>query len=67
VQVPPLSNHNLAGWYTRSVTPGLQGTSVILGHVDSYSRESVFFNIKNLRPGDQIKVVRADRCPCATG
>ncbi len=60
VQVPPLSNHNLAGWYTRSVTPGQQGTSVILGHVDSYTGESVFFNIKNLRPGDQIKVVRAD-------
>ena len=49
-----------AGWYTRSVTPGQQGTSMILGHVDSYTGESVFFNIKNLRPGDQIKVVRAD-------
>ena len=60
VQVPPLDNHNLAGWYKGSVTPGQRGTAVILGHVDSYTGESVFFNIKTLRPGDQIKVVRAD-------
>ena len=22
IQVPPLANHNLAGWYDQSVTPG---------------------------------------------
>jgi sortase (surface protein transpeptidase) len=60
VQVPPLSNHNLAGWYDRSVTPGQKGTSVILGHVDDYAGASVFFNIKNLRPGQTIDVTRAD-------
>jgi sortase (surface protein transpeptidase) len=60
VQVPPLDNHNLAGWYDRSVTPGAEGTSVILGHVDDYAGPSVFFNIKNLRKGDAIDVVRAD-------
>ena len=60
VQVPPLDNHNLAGWYDRSVTPGAKGTSVILGHVDDYAGPSVFFNIKNLRKGDAIDVVRAD-------
>jgi LPXTG-site transpeptidase (sortase) family protein len=60
VQVPPLSNHNLAGWYDRSVTPGAKGTSVILGHVDDYAGASVFFNVKNLRKGDAIYVVRAD-------
>jgi sortase (surface protein transpeptidase) len=60
VQVPPLDNHNLAGWYDRSVTPGAKGTSVILGHVDDYSGPSVFFNIKNLRKGETIDVVRAD-------
>ena len=60
VQVPPLSNHNLARWYKNSVTPGERGSSVILGHVDSYTGISVFFSIKNLHPGDQIRVVRAD-------
>src|SRR5579859_2344432 len=60
VQVPPLDNHNLAGWYDRSVTPGAKGTSVILGHVDDYAGPSVFFNVKNLRKGDAVYVVRAD-------
>ena len=60
VQVPPLDNHNLAGWYDRSVTPGAEGTSVILGHVDDYAGPSVFFNIKNLREGDIIDVTRTD-------
>jgi sortase (surface protein transpeptidase) len=60
VQVPPLSNHNLAGWYDRSVTPGEKGTSVILGHVDDYAGPSVFYNIKNLHKGDAIDVTRAD-------
>jgi sortase (surface protein transpeptidase) len=60
VQVPPLDNHNLAGWYDRSVTPGAKGTSVILGHVDDYAGPSVFFNLKNLRPGAAIYIVRAD-------
>jgi sortase (surface protein transpeptidase) len=60
VQVPPLGNHNLAGWYDGSVMPGQDGSSVILGHVDNYTGPSVFFGIKNLRPGDEIDVVRAD-------
>jgi sortase (surface protein transpeptidase) len=60
VQVPPLSNHNLAGWYDRSVTPGARGTSVILGHVDDYTGPSVFYNIKNLRKGEAIDIVRAN-------
>ncbi|HEY0717210.1 MAG TPA: class F sortase [Streptosporangiaceae bacterium] len=60
VQVPPLENHNLAGWYQGSVTPGERGTSVILGHVDSYTGESVFFGLKTLRAGNRVEVVRAD-------
>jgi sortase (surface protein transpeptidase) len=60
IAVPPLDDHNLAGWYTGSVMPGVTGASVILGHVDSWSGGSVFFTIKNLRPGDRIDVIRAD-------
>jgi sortase (surface protein transpeptidase) len=60
VAVPPLQNHNLAGWYDGSVTPGQQGTSVLLGHVDSFTGISVFFYIKTLRRGNQIKVMRAN-------
>ena len=60
IQVPPLANHNLAGWYDRSVTPGQDGTSVILGHVDSFTGPSVFFSIKDLIRGEIVEVVRAD-------
>ncbi len=60
VAVPPLQDHNLAGWYDGSVTPGQQGTSVLLGHVDSLTGISVFFYIKTLRRGNQIKVMRAN-------
>jgi LPXTG-site transpeptidase (sortase) family protein len=60
IQVPPLTNHNLTGWYDGSVTPGQDGSSVIIGHVDYLSGISVFYYIKTLRPGDTIKVVRAD-------
>jgi hypothetical protein len=60
VQVPPLDNHNLAGWYTGSVTPGQTGASVLLGHVDSWSGGSVFFKIKDLRRGDKVDIIRAN-------
>ncbi len=60
VQVPPLENHNLAGWYDRSVTPGQRGSSVILGHVDSFTGTSVFFSIKALHQGNIVNVVRAN-------
>jgi sortase (surface protein transpeptidase) len=60
VQVPPLDNHDLAGWYTGSVTPGAQGAAVMLGHVDSWSGGSVFFKIKDLKRGDKVDVIRAN-------
>lgn len=60
LQVPPLDNHDLAGWYDRSVTPGQQGSSIILGHVDNYTGPSVFFSIKILHRGDKIDITRAD-------
>jgi sortase (surface protein transpeptidase) len=60
IQVPPLNNHNLAGWYDHSVMPGQDGTSIILGHVDTYAGASVFFYIKTLAPGNLIKIIRAD-------
>jgi sortase (surface protein transpeptidase) len=60
VEVPPLANHNLAGWYDGSVTPGQEGSSVVLGHVDNYAGPSVFYDIKDLVAGDEIEVVRAN-------
>ena len=59
VQVPP--NTIQVGWYKYGPTPGQRGSSVILGHVDSYRGVGVFFYLDTLRPGDQVLVRLADR------
>jgi sortase (surface protein transpeptidase) len=60
VQVPPLSNPMLAGWYSLGPTPGEVGASVILGHVDGYSEPGIFFRLRELQPGDRVLVTRED-------
>jgi hypothetical protein len=59
VEVP--SRWEVAGWYARGPRPGDPGSAVILGHVDSRSGPAVFYRLRELRPGDEIVVTRADR------
>jgi len=49
-----------AGWYALGPRPGDPGSAVILGHVDSKRGPAVFFRLRELRRGDQVKVTRAD-------
>jgi sortase (surface protein transpeptidase) len=58
LQVPPLTNRNLAGWYDGGAAPGQRGPAVIVGHVDSYLGPSVFYRLHELRPGEHILVGR---------
>jgi Sortase domain len=61
VQVPSLATQaGEAGWYNYSATPGQIGTSVIVGHVDTYRGPAVFFNLGALQPGDRVDVTLAD-------
>jgi len=60
VQVPPLAEHNLTGWYEYGPAPGQRGPAVILGHVDSTTGVSVFYHLRNLRAGDMVYVTLAD-------
>ncbi|KUN76734.1 peptidase C60 sortase A and B [Streptomyces bungoensis] len=57
VQVPPVTDHDRAGWYRHSPTPGQVGPSVILGHVTvgAYG-DGVFRHLDRLRRGDGIAV-----------
>ena len=48
------------GWYEYGPSPGQLGSSVILGHVDSYLGPAVFFRLRALRPGDHVDVWLAD-------
>jgi sortase (surface protein transpeptidase) len=51
----------VAGWYTGSTRPGDPGSAVIMGHVDSKeSGPAVFYRLRELRPGDQVRITRDD-------
>jgi sortase (surface protein transpeptidase) len=58
VEVP--SQWGVAGWYALGPRPGDPGSAVILGHVDSTRGPAVFYRLRELRPGDQIDIARAD-------
>ena len=59
MEVP--GDYQVAGWFTGGPQPGQLGPAVIAGHVDSRTGPAVFYRLRDLRPGDQIRVVRADR------
>jgi sortase (surface protein transpeptidase) len=48
------------GWYTGGPAPGETGPAVIAGHIDSHSGPAVFYRLRELRPGDEVTVERAD-------
>ncbi|WP_092377794.1 class F sortase [Micromonospora phaseoli] len=61
VEVPPLDQAMLAGWYEPGPSPGEPGNAVIVGHVDSAAiGAAVFFSLGALQPDDSITVHRAD-------
>jgi sortase (surface protein transpeptidase) len=58
MEVP--GDFQVAGWFTGAPQPGQLGPAVIAGHVDSRTGPAVFYRLRDLRPGDEIRVVRAD-------
>lgn len=50
-----------AGWYTGRPPPGATGPAIIVAHVDSKSGPAVFKRLRELKPGDEVTVTRADR------
>ncbi len=58
VEVP--TAFEVAGWYAPGTRPGDPGSAVILGHVDSKRGPAVFYRLRELRRGDEIRVKRAD-------
>jgi Sortase domain len=62
VEVP--KSFRVAGWYVPGTRPGDPGSAVILGHVDSKrGGPAVFYRLRELHRGDEIRVKRADGCP----
>lgn len=58
MQVPP--DGFPAGWYTGAPTPGELGPAVIAGHVDWGGEPGVFYDLRDLKQGDEIAVTRQD-------
>lgn len=48
------------GWWAGGPRPGQLGAAIIAGHVDSTSGPAVFYELRNLRKGDEIVVEGAD-------
>jgi len=59
IAVPPVEEW-VTGWYKYSPTPGEDGPSVIVGHVDTYKGVSVFWRLREVQRGDIINITRAD-------
>ncbi|MFD0517760.1 class F sortase [Paractinoplanes durhamensis] len=60
VGVPPLKRHNEAGWFDGGPSPGQFGPALIVGHADTRTGPSVFYDLPKLKPGQRIEVLRAD-------
>jgi hypothetical protein len=58
MQVP--KNFQRAGYYTGRPVPGAIGPAIIVAHVSSRAGPAVFFRLKELTPGDEVTVTRAD-------
>jgi sortase (surface protein transpeptidase) len=54
----PPSSFNDAGWYANGTPPGDIGPAVIAGHIDSTKGPAIFYRLANLKPGDQVQVLR---------
>ena len=58
MEVPPGAHP--VGWYDRSPTPGQLGPAVLAGHVDWAGEPGAFYGLRELLPGDEVVVDRAD-------
>ncbi len=58
MEVPPGAYP--AGWYTHAPTPGELGPAILAAHVDWNGQPGVFFDLHELKPGDEITVARRD-------
>jgi len=52
----PKAWENVA-WYKPGFTPGEQGNSVLAGHLDSDTGPAVFWNLKDLKVGEEVSIL----------
>ncbi|WP_405492520.1 class F sortase [Streptomyces sp. NBC_00096] len=60
IEPPPYENPGTVGWWRGGAQPGTAGTALLVGHVDTQSKPAVFYGLSSAKPGDKVRVVRAD-------
>jgi hypothetical protein len=60
MQVPKGDDYDRPGWFTEGPEPGQLGPAVIAGHVDSRTGPSIFYRLRDLKPGAKVLVHRDD-------
>lgn len=58
MEVP--TDYARTGWYKGLEAPGVPGTAVIVGHLDSKTGPAVFYRLRELSAGDTVSVKLAD-------
>jgi len=58
LEVP--TDYSRAGYYTGRPMPGAIGPAIIVAHIDSKTGPAVFHRLRDLKPGDEAAVTRAD-------
>jgi sortase (surface protein transpeptidase) len=59
-QIAVPSSSYMTGWYNGSSKPGAPGAMFIYGHVLGWYAGGIFYNLKELKPGDDIIVTSGD-------
>jgi len=54
------NSYTEVGWYRDSPTPGELGPAIIAGHLDRPNNIAVFWRLRELKPGDNVEIDRAD-------
>jgi hypothetical protein len=59
-QIALPSGPSVVGWFALSAAPGLAGSTLLIGHLDTVAGPAVFAQLSRVRPGDPIHVALAD-------
>ncbi|MEU3406805.1 class F sortase [Streptomyces sp. NPDC006670] len=60
IEPPPYELPGTVGWWGAGPAPGAVGAALMVGHVDTKSKPAVFFGLGSVKPGEKIRVARAD-------
>ncbi|MFF1644623.1 class F sortase [Streptomyces sp. NPDC058240] len=60
IEPPSFDTPQTVGWYGGGTKPGAKGPALLVGHVDTETRQAVFYGLSAARPGAKVEITRAD-------